>query len=103
MMVGLMAVVWYISKKRGYQPAAAERPTGRQIWRAVVDAKWALLFPVALLVGIRAGVFTPTEIGAFAVFYAVMVGAFLHRELTWHASTRPSEACSMSASSCSSS
>ncbi len=85
MMVGLMAVVWYISKKRGYQPAAAERPTGRQIWRAVVDAKWALLFPVALLVGIRAGVFTPTEIGAFAVFYAVMVGAFLHRELTWHA------------------
>ncbi|PPD13688.1 MAG: C4-dicarboxylate ABC transporter [Methylobacterium sp.] len=83
MMVGLMSVVWFISRKRGYQPAAAERPTGREIWRAVVDAKWALLFPVALLVGIRAGVFTPSEIGAFAVFYAVVVGVFLHKELTW--------------------
>lgn len=83
MMVGLMSVVWFISRKRGYQPAAAERPTGREIWRAVVNAKWALLFPVALLVGIRAGVFTPSEIGAFAVFYAVVVGVFLHKELTW--------------------
>lgn len=83
MMVGLMSVVWYISRKRGYQPAATERPKAREIWRAVVDAKWALLFPVALLIGIRAGVFTPSEIGAFAVFYAVVVGAFLHKELTW--------------------
>ncbi|CAN1493385.1 DctQ TRAP-type C4-dicarboxylate transport system, large permease component [Rhabdaerophilaceae bacterium] len=83
MMVGLMAVVWYISRKRGYQPAAAERPKAREIWRAVMDAKWALLFPVALLIGIRAGIFTPSEIGAFAVFYAVVVGALLHRELTW--------------------
>ncbi|KAF0230843.1 MAG: TRAP dicarboxylate transporter permease [Beijerinckiaceae bacterium] len=83
MMVGLMGVVWFIARKRGYQPAASERPRGRDVWRAVVDAKWALLFPVALLVGIRGGVFTPSEIGAFAVFYAVIVGAFLHRELTW--------------------
>ncbi|MFY8114988.1 MAG: TRAP transporter large permease, partial [Rhabdaerophilum sp.] len=83
MMVGLMAVVWYISRKRGYQPAAAEKPKAREVWRAVVDAKWALLFPVALLVGIRAGVFTPSEIGAFAVFYAVVIGAVLHKELTW--------------------
>lgn len=83
MMAGLMAVVWIISRKRGYQAATVERPKGRDIWRAVVDAKWALLFPVALLVGIRAGVFTPSEIGAFAVFYAVVVGIFLHKELTW--------------------
>ena len=83
MMVGLMCVVWYISKKRGYQPAAQELPRFPEIWRAIVDAKWALLFPVALLVGIRWGVFTPSEIGAFAVVYAVVVGALLHKELTW--------------------
>ena len=84
MMVGLMATVWYISKKRGYQPAAKESPTFQAVWRAVVDAKWALLFPVALLFGIRWGVFTPSEIGAFAVVYAVIVGMFLHKELTWN-------------------
>jgi tripartite ATP-independent transporter DctM subunit len=50
---------------------------------AIAEAKWALLFPVALLIGIRGGVFTPSEIGAFAVIYAVVVGFFLHKELTW--------------------
>jgi tripartite ATP-independent transporter DctM subunit len=83
MMVGLMAVVWFYAKRRGYQPSAKQLPSGREVWKAVVDAKWALLFPVALLVGIRGGVFTPSEIGAFAVVYAVVVGVFLHRELTW--------------------
>ncbi len=83
MMVGLMSVIWFLSRKRGYQPSAKDLPTGRAVWEAVVDAKWALLFPVALLVGIRGGVFTPSEIGAFAVVYAVVVGVFLHKELTW--------------------
>ncbi len=83
MMVALMCVVWIISKKRGYQPAASSYPSGKAVWRAVVDAKWALLFPVALLVGIRAGIFTPSEIGAFAVVYALVIGMFVHKELTW--------------------
>jgi TRAP-type transport system large permease protein len=83
MMVGLMIVVSIISKKRGYQPAADKLPARGEVWRAVKDAKWALLFPVALLAGIRGGIFTPSEIGAFAVIYAVIVGLFLHRELTW--------------------
>ena len=83
MMASLMVLVRYISKKRGYQPAATELPTRGDVWRAVKEAKWALLFPVALLVGIRGGVFTPSEIGAFAVFYAVFIGIFAHRELDW--------------------
>lgn len=83
MMVALMGVVYLIAKKRGYQAGSQELPTFRTVWRAIVDAKWALLFPVALLVGIRGGIFTPSEIGAFAVVYAVVVGVFLHRELTW--------------------
>jgi tripartite ATP-independent transporter DctM subunit len=83
MMGGLMAVVWIIAHRRGYQPASKELPNANAVWRAVADAKWALLFPVALLVGIRGGVFTPSEIGAFAVVYAIVVGIFLHRELTF--------------------
>ncbi len=83
MMVGLMIVVWLIARKRGYQPAADKLPTREEVWRAVKDAKWALLFPVALLVGIRSGAFTPSEIGALAVFYAVFIGIVMHRELTW--------------------
>ncbi len=83
MMIGLMTVVWIVARKRGYQSSTKELPSGRDVWRAIVDAKWALLFPIALLVGIRGGVFTPSEIGAFAVVYAIVIGMFLHKELTW--------------------
>ena len=83
MMAGLMVTVWLIARRRGYRPEAVERPTFRSVWRAVAHAKWALLFPVALLFAIRGGLFTPSEVGAFAVVYAAAVGFFLHRELTW--------------------
>ena len=42
-------------------------------------ARW--LFPVFLLLGLRTGVFTPSEIGAFAVVYALIVGLAIYREL----------------------
>ena len=44
-------------------------------------AGWALLMPVIILGGIYGGIFTPPEAAAVAVFYALLVGMFLHREL----------------------
>ena len=44
---------------------------------------WAILFPIILLLGLRFGIFTPSEIGAFAVVYAVAVGFFAYRMLTF--------------------
>jgi tripartite ATP-independent transporter DctM subunit len=83
MMAGLMVTVWLIARRRGYRAEMAQRPTLRTVWQAVADAKWALLFPLALLFAIRGGLFTPSEVGAFAVVYALLVGFFLHKELTW--------------------
>ena len=83
MMTFLMTTVWLISKRRGYRPDMATPPSARQLGRAIWKAKWALLFPVALLVAIRGGLFSPSEVGAFAVVYAGLVGFLLHRELDW--------------------
>ncbi|ORE93934.1 TRAP transporter large permease [Aurantimonas sp. 22II-16-19i] len=83
MMVALMTTVWIIAKRRGCGAEVKELPSWRTVVATLVDAIWALLFPVALLVSIRSGVFTASEVGAFAVVYAVVVGALLHRELTW--------------------
>lgn len=83
MMAGLMFTVWVVSRRRGYRSATATKPSWKAVGAAVWDAKWALFFPVALLVSIRSGVFTPSEVGAFAVVYAVVVGVLFHRELTW--------------------
>ena len=46
------------------------------------EAMPAFLLPILLLGGIRGGVFTPTEGGAFACVYAIIVCCFYYRELS---------------------
>ena len=45
------------------------------------QAGWALMMPVIILGGIYGGIFTPTEASAVAVFYALLVGGVVYREL----------------------
>jgi C4-dicarboxylate transporter, DctM subunit len=49
--------------------------------RAFLQAGWALMMPVIILGGIYGGIFTPTEASAVAVFYALVVGMVIHREI----------------------
>jgi tripartite ATP-independent transporter DctM subunit len=70
------------ARKRGYEPERKHRPTMRELALASWGGIWAILFPIVLLLGLRFGVFTPSEIGAFAVVYAVVVGIFAYRALT---------------------
>ncbi len=48
---------------------------------ATWQASWALLMPVIILGGIYGGIFTPTEASAVAVFYALIVGTVIYREI----------------------
>jgi C4-dicarboxylate transporter, DctM subunit len=52
-------------------------PFGKATWQA----GWALLMPVIILGGIYGGIFTPTEASAVAVFYALIVGMVIYREI----------------------
>jgi C4-dicarboxylate transporter DctM subunit len=49
--------------------------------KATWQAGWALLMPVIILGGIYGGIFTPTEASAVAVFYALIVGMVIYREI----------------------
>jgi tripartite ATP-independent transporter DctM subunit len=82
MMVFLMTAVSITSKKKRYLPER-KRASLKEVVMALIDSIWALLFPFALIGGIRFGLFTPTEAGAFAGVYALAVGVLLYRELTW--------------------
>lgn len=66
-------------------PTATVNPEGGfgEIMTALVKAIPGLLIPVIILGGIYGGVFTPTEAGAVASVYALIVGVFVYRELTW--------------------
>ena len=81
--IALMIATAWVSRKRDYKPINDRLPTGREVLSAVRKSFWAILFPVWLVVGIRFGIFTPSEAGAFAVAYAVFVGVVFYRELSW--------------------
>ncbi|MCX7231561.1 MAG: TRAP transporter large permease [Burkholderiales bacterium] len=77
----LMVVTAVISKKRGYLPLRDKRASAREVGVAFREAIWALTIPVFIIVGIRYGIFTPTEAGAITVIYVILVGLFAYRSL----------------------
>lgn len=83
MMMMMMITIYIIARKRNYRTVDARKPTAREFFSAMWGAKWALLFPILLVFSIRGGLFTPSEVGAAAVVYAVLVGVLAHRALTW--------------------
>ncbi len=75
----LMAFVVVYARIKGYGKKDHE---GRlPFLTATRNASFALLMPVIILGGIYGGIFTPTEASVVAVFYALGVGMFMHREL----------------------
>jgi tripartite ATP-independent transporter DctM subunit len=85
MMFFLMATTTITSRLHRFDPPRPEAPKLNlgEIKDNLKESIWALLFPVLLIVGIRFGVFTPSESGAFAVAYALIIGKFVYKELTW--------------------
>jgi tripartite ATP-independent transporter DctM subunit len=74
-------VVNRISVRRGYRSSHDKRLPLRVVGGRIRGAAFALLMPVFLLMGLRAGVFTPTELGAFAAVYCLCVGVLIYREI----------------------
>ena len=60
-----------------------DRPFVVRLWLSFRDAVWGLLTPVVILGGIYAGIFTPTEAAVVAVVYALFVGFFVYRSLSF--------------------
>lgn len=73
-------VAWYIARKHGFKGEGGKidwREFGRDCW----TAKWSLATPVVILGGIYSGMFTPVEASVVAVFWGLLVGGLIYREL----------------------
>jgi tripartite ATP-independent transporter DctM subunit len=78
---GLWVTWWWLTRKEELTPPP--RKTSAEVFTAMKDAGWALMLPLIILVGLRMGVFTPTEAAVVAAVYALFVAGVIYRELTW--------------------
>jgi tripartite ATP-independent transporter DctM subunit len=77
-----IAVAWYwVSQKENITPPP--RVSAQERIKALRESTWALFLPVIVIVGLKMGVFTPTEAAAVAAVYALFVATVVYRELHW--------------------
>ena len=81
MALTLMVAVSIISNKRGYVPSRERRASLGQIGKQALDSFWALFFPLGIIMGMRMGLFTPTEAGGVGVLYCFIIGKFVYKGL----------------------
>jgi tripartite ATP-independent transporter DctM subunit len=79
--VAVSAAWWWSA--RGEAVVTPPPATWEERARALRDAIWALVLPGIVLLGLKFGVFTPTEAAVVAAAYALLVSTFVYRELSW--------------------
>ncbi|RZJ15446.1 MAG: TRAP transporter large permease subunit [Acidovorax sp.] len=72
---------WWLGRRENVTPPP--RATRAELKLALREAAWALGLPIIILVGLRMGVFTPTEAAVVAAVYALVVSMAVYRELSW--------------------
>ncbi|ACM22520.1 MULTISPECIES: TRAP transporter large permease subunit [Thermotoga] len=82
LMVVYMITIWFVANRLNLAPEREKRASTGEIFRTLGRSIWALIFPVLLIVGLRGGIFTPSEVGSFAVLYGMLVGFLIHREMS---------------------
>ncbi len=81
--IALMLMVYFISKKRGYQLAEKKQREPGEMKAAIKKAFFPLCLPILIIGGIRIGVVTPTEAGTVAIIYALVLG-ICYKEMNCH-------------------
>ena len=72
---------WWVAKRENITPPAKATTAERLL--ALKESAWALVLPVIVIVGLKMGVFTPTEAAVVAAVYALLVATLVYRELNW--------------------
>jgi len=78
------AALWFTWRLvvRREQVTVMPRRSGREMLAAARAASWAIGMPLIIIVGLRFGVFTPTEAAVVAAVYALFVSTVIYREMT---------------------
>jgi len=73
---------WWISRRRGYKNTGSTIGK-RELLRLALKSLPALVMPVWILIFLRFGVATPTEVAVLAVVYSILLSVLLYKDLNW--------------------
>ena len=79
--IAMMIMTYCISKKRHYKPSRDRIASASEFGKAFLSGLPALFVPFGLVLGLRIGLFTPTEGGAVCVVYSLIIGFLVYREI----------------------
>ena len=79
--LGLWLTWWWTTRKEKLE--TPPRRSSGEVLQALREAGWALTLPLIIIVGLRMGVFTPTEAAVVAAVFAMFVAGVIYRELSW--------------------
>jgi len=82
MAVGFIGVCWWISRKRNY-PVGTDKTRKRELARMALRASPAVLLPILIILGLRFGFATPTEVAVLSVVYSLALSLLFYRDLTF--------------------
>ena len=82
MAISMMIVVSIIAHKRNYPTTREKFPSMKEIVKQGIISFWGLFFPFGIILGMRFGMFTPSEGGAVAVLYCIIIGRFVYKKLS---------------------
>jgi len=77
--VGLALAWWFISRRE-----IVETPPKRsraEVLRTLLDGSWAMGLPLIIILGLKFGIFTPTEAAVVAAVYSLFVSLVIYREM----------------------
>ena len=75
-----LIVTWWIVARKDNVVVAAKVPFKERI-AVTINAFWCYLLAIAIIGGMKMGIFTPTEAAVVAVVYSLFVGLFIYREI----------------------
>lgn len=81
MSISMMITVAIIAHRRNYPKTREKLPSGKVIAKQALDSFWGLFFPFGIILGMRFGLFTPSEGGAVGVLYCFIIGKFVYKKL----------------------
>lgn len=79
--ISLMIMIYFLADR--YHTPIEKRASFKEMIHSFFSAFWALLTPAIILGGIFFGIFTPTEAAVIASVYAIILGFFIYREMTF--------------------